>query len=117
MSCPPADAAPPPGLPLRAALARSGAVGLAHGLAGSAAVVLLALAAMPTIGTALVYLAVFGAGTMAGMVALSLALGAPFAVANGHAGFGRPLSLATGVASVAFGSWLVYHVSTAQGIA
>lgn len=110
-------AATPPELPLRRALARSGAVGLAHGLAGSAAVVLLALAAMPTIGTAVVYLAVFGAGTMTGMVAFSLAVGAPFAVAHGSASLGRWVTVATGVASVAFGGWLVYHVSTTQGLA
>ena len=75
-----------PDAPLRASLARSSAIGLAHGLAGSAPVALLAMAAMPTPAAALAYLVVFGLGTIAGMVAFSLALGAPIARLGASAG-------------------------------
>lgn len=54
--------------------------GVVHGLGGSAAASLLALGAMPDRATALGYLLVFGAGTVAGMALLagiySLAMGA-----------------------------------------
>jgi hypothetical protein len=102
------DVGDPEPLPLRSALTRSGLVGLAHGLAGSAAIALLAVAAMPTPATAVAYLAVFGAGTIAGMIACSCALAAPFAVLPDADGVRRAVVAATGLASVGFGSYLIY---------
>jgi nickel/cobalt exporter len=52
-----------------ASAARPAVVGLIHGLAGSGAVTLLALGAMPSRGWALAYLVVSCAGTVAAMVA------------------------------------------------
>lgn len=52
-------------------LLRSAAVGLIHGLAGSAAVALLVLAAIPNPKAAIFYLLLFGIGTLAGMLTLS----------------------------------------------
>lgn len=52
-------------------------VGLAHGLAGSAAVMLLVLTTIPEPALALLYVALFAVGSIVGMVATSLALGAP----------------------------------------
>jgi len=108
--------APPDGTPLRASLTRSGLVGLVHGLAGSGAVALLATAAMPTPAAALVYLVVFGLGTIAGMVAFSLVLGAPFA-ALGEAGrWQRPLTAGTGLLSLGFGAWLILRLGLTGGL-
>lgn len=56
---------------------RSVIVGAVHGLSGSAALVLLASQAMPSPGWMLVYVAVFGAGSMLGMAILSGALAIP----------------------------------------
>jgi sulfite exporter TauE/SafE len=58
---------------------RSLLIGGVHGLAGSAAVTVLALPA-GSIGRALVYLLVFGAGTVLGMVALTLVVSLPLKV-------------------------------------
>jgi hypothetical protein len=52
-------------------------VGMAHGLAGSGALTALALATMPSAGTALVYLVLFGLGSLAAMAAASGLLGWP----------------------------------------
>jgi high-affinity nickel-transport protein len=101
---------------LRAALARSGLVGLVHGLAGSAGVAILALAAMPTPGAAVVYLGVFGLGTVAGMAAFSLALGAPFALLRHRPGARRLVTAVTGAVSLGFGTWLLYGVSVLGGL-
>lgn len=95
---------------LRKSLARSGIVGLVHGLAGSGAVVLLASAAMPDAATALVYLAIFGVGTMAGMVAFSLLLGAPLAALGEGAAWQRLASAATGIVSLLFGTHLIHSL-------
>jgi ABC-type nickel/cobalt efflux system permease component RcnA len=54
---------------------RSLGLGLAHGLAGSGAVLVLIVAATPTAALRLGYVAAFGAGTIAGMVTVSVLLG------------------------------------------
>jgi hypothetical protein len=109
----PASSLPSQGAPLHASLARSGAIGLAHGLAGSAPVALLAMAAMPTPAAALAYLLVFGLGTIAGMVAFSLALWAPVARLGASAGASRWVTAGTGMLSLLFGAWLIYEIGFA----
>ncbi|MGH7393194.1 MAG: urease accessory protein [Candidatus Rokuibacteriota bacterium] len=56
-------------------------MGVLHGLAGSAALMLLVLATIPSPATALLYVLVFGVGSTGGMVALSGLLGIPLALA------------------------------------
>lgn len=53
---------------------RSLGFGVAHGLAGSGAIAALLVAAVPDAPSRLAYFAAFGAGTIAGMLAVSLAL-------------------------------------------
>ena len=53
---------------------RSLGFGVAHGLAGSGAIVALLVAAAPDTASRVVYFAAFGAGTIIGMFAVSLAL-------------------------------------------
>jgi ABC-type nickel/cobalt efflux system permease component RcnA len=62
----------PHGFPGRALV-----VGLIHGMAGSAALVLLALDKAPSIATGLAYIAVFGAGSIVGMAVLSAVVSVP----------------------------------------
>jgi high-affinity nickel-transport protein len=109
----PASLLPSRDAPLHASLARSGALGLVHGLAGSAPVALLAMAAMRTPAAALAYLLVFGLGTIAGMVAFSLALGAPVARLGASAGASRWVTAGTGMLSLLFGAWLIYEIGFA----
>ncbi|HVP31245.1 MAG TPA: high-affinity nickel-transport family protein [Myxococcota bacterium] len=99
-----------------AALARACGVGLVHGLAGSAAVALLALAAMPTPATAIAYLAVFSVGTIGGMVAISLGLGFPLAFAARRPVLRRFIVAGSGALSLGFGAWLVYDIGFVQGL-
>jgi len=53
---------------------RSLGFGIAHGLAGSGAIAALLVVAVPDTASRLVYFAAFGAGTIAGMLGVSLAL-------------------------------------------
>ncbi len=93
-----------------AALARSGAVGVAHGLAGSGAAVLLAAAAMPSGGAGvLAYLGLFALGTLVAMSGLTLLLGLPLGVERAR----RALVLCTGIASLGVGAALLAHVARA----
>lgn len=88
----------------RAGLAgRAAVVGAVHGMAGSAAVTLLVLATLPTAAAGIVYLAVFGVGTLAGMTALTAAMAWPVALALRVRRARRVLAVGAGCASIAFG--------------
>jgi hypothetical protein len=91
-------------------------IGIVHGLAGSAALALLVLGAIGDPWLGLVYLVVFGVGTIAGMVLITCALAVPFVVAAPRfASFQRVLAVSTGIASVALGSLLVYQIGFVDG--
>lgn len=93
-----------------ASTVRPVAVGLMHGLAGSAFVALLVLAAVPGLWLGLAYLMIFGVGTIAGMALVTTAIAVPSALgARRVASAQRYLRLASGVGSVAFGLVLVQH--------
>ena len=83
-------------------------VGMMHGLAGSAALTLLVLARIPSPVTGVLYLAVFGLGSIAGMGVMSLGIGLPFEATLSRPGWNRAFRIAAGVAGVAFGC--VYFV-------
>ena len=78
-------------------------VGLVHGLAGSGALTALVLASLPGVGARLLYIALFGIGSVCGMAVLSGLVGFPLARLSRREGAMRWLSAATGVFSVAFG--------------
>ncbi len=86
-------------------LLRSFAIGALHGVEGSGAVVLVALPALGSASRALAYLAVFGAGSIAGMLACSAAVALPLAAAaRRFAWAARMMPLAVGASSVAVGA-------------
>lgn len=61
---------------------RALAVGLVHGLAGSAALFLLTLQAVPSPGLGLAYIALFGAGSILGMTLLAAVIMVPLRAAS-----------------------------------
>ncbi len=92
-------------------------VGLVHGLAGSAAVALLVLAAIPDPWWATGYLLVFGVGTIAGMMLVTAAVAVPFAMTAGRfAWLNRHLATASGVLSLGFGLWMAYQIGVVDGL-
>ena len=92
-------------------------VGIVHGLAGSAAIALLVLGTIRDPVWGVGYLAVFGAGTVAGMFLITTLLAVPMAIAGQRfARFQRALGVATGVASVAFGCVLLYETGFVHGL-
>jgi high-affinity nickel-transport protein len=87
--------------------ARPVIVGLVHGLAGSAFIALLVVAAVPGAWMGLGYLALFGLGTIAGMALITLTIAVPSTFAARRFGLMQgALRLASGVASVVFGLFL-----------
>ena len=96
---------------------RSLAVGMVHGLAGSAAVALLALSAVHSVTWGIIYLVIFGAGTIAGMMLVTTAMAIPLlASAQRFARWQRGLVWLTGLGSVAFGLFLLYDIGIAHGL-
>ena len=93
------------------------AVGLVHGLAGSAAVALLVLAEIRDPRWAVAYLLIFGIGTIAGMMVITMMIGAPFAYTRGRfAPFNRGLGIASGLLSLAFGLFITFQIAITDGL-
>ena len=87
-------------------------VGVVHGLAGSAGLMLAVCATIPSAPLALGYVAVFGCGSIAGMVAMSALLGMPLALAaERFAGAERALRACAAVGSVTVGVVLASQLS------
>ena len=93
------------------------AIGLVHGLAGSAAVALLVLSTIHTPLWAILYLVIFGAGTMLGMMGMTAAMSLPLIYAgNKLPQISRYLGVASGLVSLCFGSFLVYQLGYLGGL-
>jgi High-affinity nickel-transport protein len=96
-------------------LIRPLAVGVVHGLAGSATVGLLVLTTIREPSWSLLYLFLFGIGTIVGMMLITVAISWPFAF-RPSARFTRGLRLASGLISVGFGCFLAYRVGVTDGL-
>jgi len=91
-------------------------VGTIHGLAGSAAVALLVLTTIRNPRWAVAYLLLFGAGTIAGMMLITMTMASTIRmVAGGREWFSGKLRLASGLVSLAFGLFLAYQICFARG--
>jgi len=92
-------------------------IGVVHGLAGSAAIALLVMTTIRDPAWAIVYLLVFGAGTIAGMSMITMAIAVPLA-SFGERSERRHAFVrqATGVASVALGLFLAYRIAVIDGL-
>ncbi len=92
-------------------------VGVVHGLAGSAAVALLVLTTIGNSVWAIVYLLVFGVGTIVGMMLITAAIAWP--IAYGGRRFVRlhhRLRLASGIVSLLVGLALAYQIGVVDGL-
>ena len=92
-------------------------VGVVHGLAGSAAAALLVLPLIDDTRWAVLYLVVFGAGTIVGMSFITLLIAAPSVLAAARvATMQRGLRIAAGAVSLVFGLALAHRVGVQDGL-
>jgi ABC-type nickel/cobalt efflux system permease component RcnA len=92
-------------------------VGIVHGLAGSAAVALLVLTTIRNLHWAVAYLLVFGVGTIAGMMLITMSIASAFTMmASGRQKFSRRLALASGLLSLGFGLFVAYQICFVNGL-
>ena len=93
------------------------AVGIVHGLAGSAAVALLVLTTIRVPSWAILYLLVFGLGTVAGMMLITAAIAVPFTFSETRfARLNRGMGMVSGLVSLVFGLFIVYQMGFANGL-
>ena len=87
-------------------------VGVLHGMAGSAALVLLVLSTIAHPLGGLLYIMVFGVGSTAGMLCLSGLIALPLALtANRWTTLNRIIQVAAGASSLGLGLWLVWDLT------
>lgn len=95
-----------PGMPWRALI-----VGLVHGMAGSAALVLLTLGTIKSVWLGILYIAVFGLGSIAGMAALSVIIALPLRfTANRVSWFYKGLTATIAVLTTTLGGSIVWEL-------
>jgi len=92
-------------------------VGMMHGLAGSAALMLLVLSTIPSTALGFAYIIVFGIGSIGGMMIMSALVGLPIHLTASR--FDRAhLAVRTlaGAFSLGFGMFMVYQIGIVGGL-
>ncbi len=92
-------------------------IGMLHGLAGSAALLLVVLEGVDgswMLGMS--YVLMFGIGSILGMACLSLVIALPFRFGGATRQWRNRLSAATGVATLSIGVWLLWGLLSAAGL-
>jgi ABC-type nickel/cobalt efflux system permease component RcnA len=85
-------------------------VGMIHGMAGSAALMLLVIPTIESKAVGVLYIIIFGIGSIGGMMIMSFLVGLPFTLtALRFDRFNRLLQAAAGMISVGLGLWIVYE--------
>ncbi|CAH0308144.1 hypothetical protein SRABI84_04753 [Peribacillus simplex] len=94
----------------------SALIGFVHGLAGSAAMVILTMSTVAGIGEGSIYIIIFGAGTIIGMLCFTTLLGIPFALNGKDIVLNRIFIKLAGAISFAFGLYYIYKLGVAEGL-
>lgn len=92
-------------------------VGVVHGLAGTAALMMLVVGALPSMLLAVIYIIIFGVGSIGGMILMSLLMTVPLALAVERLRLlERLIRLAAGLFSLGFGGYLAWEVGLIQSL-
>lgn len=91
-------------------------IGLIHGLAGSAAMVLLTMSTVQSVWQGILFILVFGLGTIAGMLLFTTIIGIPFILSIKRFSISRTLIFSTGAISAVFGIYYMYNLGFNEGL-
>ena len=92
-------------------------IGMVHGLAGSAALMLLVLPTIESRPLGLLYILVFGIGSIGGMMMMSFLVGLPFTLtAFRFNRFNHILQCVAGLISVGLGLYIIYEKGVVEGL-
>ena len=96
---------------------RSLLLGMIHGLAGSAALMLLVLSTIQSPFEGVVYILIFGVGSILGMMVISTLIGLPFALSSGRfASLNHTIRFVAGALSTALGIFLMIDIGFIKGL-
>ncbi len=85
-------------------------IGMIHGLAGSGAIMLLILATIDSVEVGLLYITIFGIGSIIGMVAISTAIGVSFNIISNKAHLTKYMSIGVAIISIIVGMLIMYEM-------
>ncbi len=92
-------------------------IGLVHGLAGSAGLMLVMIPTIPSKTVGFFYIVIFGIGSIGGMMLMSFLVGLPFHfTALRFNRFNQLLQAVAGAVSIALGLWIVYEKGFSEGL-
>jgi len=92
-------------------------IGMIHGLAGSAALMLLVIPTIDSRLLGLLYIIIFGVGSIGGMMLMSLLVGLPFSLtALRFNRFNSLLQSVAGLISVGLGFYIIYEKAFTEGL-
>lgn len=91
-------------------------IGLVHGLAGSGAMVLLTMNTVKSVWESVIYILIFGVGTITGMLFFTTIIGIPFVFSAKKLSLNKTLTQITGAISVAFGIFYMYNLGVTEGL-
>ena len=96
---------------------RSMAVGMVHGLAGSAALMLLVVSSIHSVMEGLGYILIFGIGSLVGMMLISMLISIPFIFSAVHFNrLNKALTAFASLASIGLGTLLIYEIGFVKGL-
>ncbi len=90
-------------------------VGMVHGMAGSGALMLVVLSTISSVPLGLAYIAIFGAGSIASMAAMTTLIGLPFSRAKQY-NLGKILKYAAAVVALLIGAGLIYDLGVVNQV-
>ncbi len=91
------------------------AIGIIHGLAGSAALILAVMTTMTSTVQGLLYIFIFGLGSIGGMLLMSTIMSMPFAFfGKWTSGWQKPAQGMIGMLAVSFGLYFAWNVGLAS---
>ena len=85
-------------------------IGMIHGMAGSGALLIIVLSTINSIPLGLAYIAIFGAGSIGGMVGISTLMGIPFVKLSNSPKISMALRYAAAITTLAIGAGLIYDL-------
>jgi sulfite exporter TauE/SafE len=92
-------------------------IGMIHGLAGSAALMLLVIPTIDSRPLGLLYIIIFGVGSIGGMMLMSLLVGLPFSLtALRFNRFNYLLQSVAGLVSIGLGLLIIYDKTVTEGL-
>lgn len=91
-------------------------MGFIHGLAGSAAMILLTMSTVDSVWQGASYILVFGLGTVISMLLFNTVIGIPFVMSKNKTSVNKPLIQFAGFLSAAFGLYYMYNLGVNEGL-